>query len=151
MQRIAVTERPDLRRAAEEHGLEYSASKGITGWDESAYYQFTSRQIEENLVGPAEEIEGLCFEVVDRAVNSESVLDRLGIGEHFWDYIADSWRNGEKNLYGRMDLSYDGDGPANCWSTTRTRQRCFMKRRCFNGNGWNKRRKVSSFPKAAIN
>jgi glutathionylspermidine synthase len=50
--------------------------------------------------------------VVDRAVNSEQVLDRLGIAEPFWDYIADSWRNGEKNLYGRMDLSYSGDGPA---------------------------------------
>lgn len=112
MQRIPVTERPDLARAAAEHGLEFHADKGIAGWDESAYYQFTLRQIEEDLEGPAEEIERLCFQVVERAVNDETVLQRLKIAESFWDYVAESWRNGEKNLYGRMDLSYDGQGPA---------------------------------------
>jgi glutathionylspermidine synthase len=122
MLRIPVNERPDLMRIASEHGLEYSAGTGtgtstgdgdgITGWDESAYYQFTLRQIEEDLEAPAEELEGMCMEVVDRAVATESVLQRLEIPEHFWDYIAESWRSGEKNLYGRMDLSYDGKGPA---------------------------------------
>jgi glutathionylspermidine synthase len=112
MLRIPVNERPDLMRAASEHGLDYSASDGVTGWDESAYYQFSLRQIKEDLEGPAEELEGMCFEVVDRAVNTESVLQRLGIPEHFWDYIANSWRTNEKNMYGRMDLSYDGKGSA---------------------------------------
>lgn len=112
MQRIPVIERPDLARVAAEHGLEFHAGKGITGWDESAYYQFTLRQIEEDLEGPAEELEGLCFQVVERAVNDETLMRRLGIAEKFWDYIADSWGQGEKNLYGRMDLSYDGHGPA---------------------------------------
>jgi glutathionylspermidine synthase len=112
MKRIPVSERPDLARAAAEHGLEFSAEDGITGWDESAYYQFTSRQIEEDIEGPAEAIEHLCFEVVARAVTDETVMRRLGIAEPFWDYIAGSWRNSEKNLYGRMDLSYGGDGPA---------------------------------------
>ena len=111
MQRIPMTERPNLAGIAAEHDLEYIAGKGITGWDESAYYQFTMRQIEEDIEGPAEEIEDLCFQVVDRAVNNEEVLRRLGIAEPFWDYIAESWRNGEKNLYGRMDLSYQGKGP----------------------------------------
>jgi glutathionylspermidine synthase len=112
MQRISVTERPGLAQAAAEHGLEFTPGQGVTGWDETAYYQFTMSQIEEDIEGPAEELEGLCFQVVARAVDDEEILRRLGIPEHFWDYIADSWRNGEKNLYGRMDLSYDGDGPA---------------------------------------
>jgi glutathionylspermidine synthase len=112
MQRIPLGERPDLMRVASEHGLGYSASDGITGWDESAYYQFTLRQIEEDLEETAEELEGMCFQVVERAVNNESVLHRLGIPEHFWDYIANSWRSNDKNLYGRMDLSYDGKKPA---------------------------------------
>jgi len=111
MQRISVTERPNLANIAAEHELEHIADQGITGWNESAYYQFTRRQIEEDLTGPVEEIENLCFEVVDRAVNNQEVLSRLGIAEPFWDYIAESWRNGEKNLYGRMDLSYHGEGP----------------------------------------
>ena len=112
MQRIPVNERPDLARAAAEHGFEFHAGDGIPYWDESAYYRFTLRQIEDDIEGPAEELEGLCFEVVERASNDETVLRRLGIAETYWDYVADSWRNQEKNLYGRMDLSYDGDGPA---------------------------------------
>ncbi len=112
MQRIPVTERPDLMRAASEHGLDYNADDGIVGWDESAYYQFTLRQIEEDIEGPTEEIESMCLQVVARAITDETVLRRLGIPESYWDYIAESWRNGEKNLYGRMDLSYDGKRPA---------------------------------------
>jgi glutathionylspermidine synthase len=112
MRRITVNERPDLLRSASEHGLEYSASDGILGWDESAYYQFSMREVEEELEAPAEELEGMCLEVVDRAVNNESVLQRLAIPEKFWDYIANSWRNGDKNLCGRMDISYNGNGPA---------------------------------------
>ena len=112
MQRISATERPDLMQAAAEHGMEFIAGKGITGWDETAYYQFDMRQIEDDLIGPLEELEGLCFQVVERAVNDEAVLRRLGIPEPFWDYIADSWRNHERNLYGRMDISYDTKGPA---------------------------------------
>ncbi len=112
MQRIPVTERPNLAAVAAEHELEYVAGEGVAGWDESAYYQFTPQQIEEDIVGPAEAIEELCFQVVDRAVNTEEVLDRLNIPDHFWDYIAASWRNGDKNLYGRLDLSYSGNGPA---------------------------------------
>ena len=111
MQRIPVTERPNLADAADEHELEYVAGKGITGWDESAYYQFTTQEIDENFPGPAEELEELCLQVVDRAVNNEEVLSRLGIAEPFWDFIAESWHNGEKNLYGRMDISYDAKGP----------------------------------------
>jgi glutathionylspermidine synthase len=111
MQRIPVTERPNLADAAAKHDLEYIAGKGITGWDESAYYKFTTHQIEEDIEGPSEEIEAMCLQVVDRAVNNEDVLSRLGIAEPFWDYIAQSWRNGEKNLYGRMDLSYHGKEP----------------------------------------
>jgi glutathionylspermidine synthase len=112
MQRIPISERPDLALVAAEHGFEFNAGQGVTGWDERAYYQFTPAQIEEDLQRPAEELEGFCFDVVGRAVNDEAILQRLGIAEPFWGYIADSWRNKEKNFYGRMDFSYDGKGPA---------------------------------------
>ena len=112
MQRISVAERPDLARAAAEHGFEFNAGDGIPFWDESAYYQFTARRAEDDLKNSAEDIERMCFDIVARAVDDETVLRRLGIAEPFWDYIADSWRNQERNLYGRMDLSYDGNGPA---------------------------------------
>ena len=112
MQRIPVNERSDLARAAAEHGFEYQAGKGVTGWDERAYYHFSGRQIEEDLATPAGELESICFELVEQAANDETILSRLGIAEPFWDYVADSWRNGEKNLCGRMDFSYDGQASA---------------------------------------
>ena len=112
MQRIPVTERPNLSALAVEHEFEYTPGEGISGWDESAYYQFSQDQIENDIVKPAEELEELCFQVVERAMGNEEVLVRLGIPEYFWLYIADSWRNGDKNLCGRMDLSYNGQGPA---------------------------------------
>jgi glutathionylspermidine synthase len=112
MQRIPVIQRPDLAAAAAEHGFEFESVGGMKGWNETAYYQFTPQQIDDDIAGPAEELEGLCFQVVERAVNDDAVMGRLGIPEPFWKYIADSWRNGERNLAGRMDLSYAGDGPA---------------------------------------
>lgn len=111
MQRIPILERPNLSMIAAEHDIEYIEGKGIAGWDESAYYQLSMRQIEEDIEGPAQVIEDLCYQVVDRAVNNEAVLKRLGIVEGFWDHIAESWRKSEKNIYGRMDLSYSGKGP----------------------------------------
>jgi glutathionylspermidine synthase len=112
MHRVTVSPRANLAEAAAKHEFEYQEGTGIPYWDESAYYQFTARQIEDDLAGPAAEIERLCYDVVSRAMEDETVFRRLGIAEFFWDYIADSWRNQEKNLYGRMDLSYDGNGPA---------------------------------------
>lgn len=112
MQRIPVIQRPDLAAAAAQHGFEFDSVTGMNGWNETAYYQFTLRQIEDDIEAPAEELEGLCFQVVERAVNDHEVMNRLGIPEPFWNYITESWRNGERNLAGRMDLSYDGEGPA---------------------------------------
>ena len=49
MLRIPATERPDLERVAKEHNFEFKANGGIPFWDESIYYQFTLKQIEEDL------------------------------------------------------------------------------------------------------
>ncbi|MPY73477.1 MAG: hypothetical protein GEU87_04400 [Alphaproteobacteria bacterium] len=112
MQRVPVAERTDWKQTAEEHGFEFHTMDGAAYWDESAYYRFSLKQIEEDLEGPAEEIEEMCFALVERAAADEEVLARLRIPEPFWDYVAKSWRHKEKNLYGRLDFSYDGNGPA---------------------------------------
>jgi glutathionylspermidine synthase len=40
------------------------------------------------------------------------MLKVLRIPERFWTFIAASWKRGDPSLYGRFDLSYDGQGPA---------------------------------------
>lgn len=112
MQRVRVAEREDWRAIADEHGFSFHSPEGLPYWDESAYYRFTLREVEDDLEAPAEELEKLCFAVVERAVADDEVLKRLAIPEPFWDLIADSWRRQDRNLYGRMDFSYDGSGPA---------------------------------------
>ena len=112
MERRAVRPRENWRRVAAEHGFTFHTPDGERYWDESHAYRFTLREIEDDLEDPVEELEQMCFEVVERAVASEELLRRLAIPEMFWGYVAESWRNRERNLYGRMDFCYDGQGPA---------------------------------------
>ena len=112
MQRIPVAERPGLAEAARDHGYAYCPGAGVPYWDETAYYRFTLRQIEEDLESAAEEIDAMCHELLGTAVADETVLRRLRLPEPYWDYVAESWRRGEPDLYGRMDLCYDGAAPA---------------------------------------
>jgi glutathionylspermidine synthase len=112
MRRIGTRERPGWRKSADELGFIFHTEDGDPYWDESAYYQFTLRQIEDDLEDVTEEIEGLCLELVERATADEELLRRLRIPEYAWDMVRDSWRRGEKNLYGRIDLAYDGTAPA---------------------------------------
>lgn len=112
MQRIACAERPNWRAVADELGFRFHTPKGEPYWREDAYYAFTLKEIEDDLETPSGELEEMCFAIVDRACRDEALLERLKIPPVYWDYVADSWRNQEKNLYGRMDFSYDGQGPA---------------------------------------
>ena len=112
MQRIKISERDDWKSQAEALGFNFHTMYGEPYWDETACYQFTLAQIENDIEDPSAEIEAMCFDVVTRAIDDEEVLSKLAIPEDFWTCIRDSWLNREKNLYGRLDLSYDGKGPA---------------------------------------
>lgn len=81
-------------------------------WDESAYYQFTLKQIEQDLEDPTVEIHQMCLDVVDRVVNSEKLLQQFQIPKQYWQMIADSWQAQEPSLYSRLDFCYHGNGPA---------------------------------------
>ena len=112
MHRIPVVERPDLKKTALEHGYEYRTGVGVPCWEEPAYYRFTLRQIEEGSEKPARESSEMCFQLLDRSLVDESIYRQSRIPEKYWEYIADSWRKREKDLYGRRDFSYDGAGAA---------------------------------------
>lgn len=112
MERISVEPRDDWHDTAEAHGFRFHTIDDERYWDESACYSFTLREIEDDIEDPTAEIEQLCFEVVARAVADDAVMTRLGIPETFWDFVADTWSQQHRNLYGRMDFAYDGKGPA---------------------------------------
>lgn len=112
MRRVASPPRPDFTQRAAEIGFAFAEIDGETYWDESARYEFTLREIEDDLEGPTEELGALCREVAGKAVRDEASLRRLAIPEHAWDLIADSWKRGDRSLYGRFDFAYDGKGAA---------------------------------------
>jgi glutathionylspermidine synthase len=112
MQRIACSERDDWRETAEACGFDFHTIDGERYWDERAYYAFTLDEIEQKIEAPTGEIDAMCLELVGRAIRNEDYLKRLKIPETFWSLIAESWERDEQSLYGRLDLSFDGSGPA---------------------------------------
>jgi glutathionylspermidine synthase len=112
MQRITCPERSDWRTTAEETGFDFHTIDGERYWDERAYYAFSLDEIEDQIEAPSGEIDAMCLELVSNAVDDEDYLRRLKIPETFWPLISQSWHRDEGSLYGRLDLSFDGRGPA---------------------------------------
>jgi len=112
MKRIPIASRSNLAQRATELGFAYCEMDGKAYWDESAYYGFSLRQIEDHIEDPTAELAALCLALVARVVVSEQLLEKLRIPEHAWDAIAESWSRGDSSLYGRFDLAYDGERPA---------------------------------------
>ena len=112
MQRIACSERDDWQATAESAGFDFHTIDGERYWDERAYYAFTLEEIERSIEAPTGEIDAMCLELVGRAIDDEEYLQRLKIPEAFWPLVSESWHRGDLSLYGRLDLSFGGRGPA---------------------------------------
>jgi glutathionylspermidine synthase len=110
--KISLPERPDWRDHAEEVGFTFADMHGEPYWDETSAYQFTLRQVEEDIEDPSTELHGMCREAVAQIVDSEELLEKLGIPAAHFDLVRNSWAKGAPELYGRFDLAYDGSGPA---------------------------------------
>lgn len=96
MHRIRIEERPNWQQLAKEVGFQFHTIDGERYWDESACYRFTLAQIENHIEDPTAELEHMCFQVVERVVQDESLLQKLAIPRSYWDYVRQSWLNREK-------------------------------------------------------
>jgi glutathionylspermidine synthase len=112
MLRVAIPERVNWKRKAAEFGFKFHTMQGKAYWDESAYYHFSLEQIERDLESPTEDIHQMCLAVVEKVVNSQELLEKFQIPQHFWQQIIDSWKNQNPSLYSRLDFAYHGKGPA---------------------------------------
>jgi len=112
MERLATAERPDWQQQAAAVGFEFAAVAGEAYWDETAYYRFSLEEIERDLEAPTQELLAMSYQAVDRILADASLMRRMAIPENAWDYLRASWRRQDKDLYGRFDLRYDGNGPA---------------------------------------
>lgn len=112
MKRINSTPRPGWKAFAESVGFNFHTFDGEPYWDETAYYQFSLEQIEQDLEQPTEELHQMALDLIGDIVSDEQKLRQLAIPPRFWDAVLASWRAKEPHLYGRMDFSYNGSGPA---------------------------------------
>ena len=112
MIRMPIEEREHWQDQAREYGFKFHTIHGEKYWDESAYYQFSLAQIEEDLEKPTEEIHQMCLHVVDKVVSDEQLMAKFCIPEAQWDFVRCSWLNKEPSLYSRLDFAYHGSGAA---------------------------------------
>lgn len=112
MRRVSIVERGDWRAQAAACGFDFHTIDGAAYWDETAYYAFSLRQIEDDLEDPSAELHAMALDLVDAVVRDEAKLQQLSIPQPYWQWIADSWQQRQPHLYGRLDLAYDGRGPA---------------------------------------
>jgi glutathionylspermidine synthase len=111
MQRRLCEERPHWREFAEEYGFTFHTLDGDIYWDETAHYEFTLEQVEEDLEAATSELHTMALELVDEAIRDERLLRLLAIPQRHWDLLRASWQRRDPSMYARMDLSYGGGGP----------------------------------------
>jgi glutathionylspermidine synthase len=110
MERLSIKPRIDWERQVESIGFPFHTPDQKLYWDESVCYAFKAQEILE-LETATNEVERMCMAVVDNVVEYHRYAE-LNIPEHAWKLIEQSWRRGDKNIFGRVDFSYDGNQPA---------------------------------------
>ena len=109
MNRIATSPRPNWAQRVEEVGLTYHTPGGVPYWNESAYYQFSSREIDV-LEKAGNDVHELCCETA-RHIIEKDWFARLAIPPEAIAPIRNSWERDDFSLYGRFDFAYDGAHP----------------------------------------
>ena len=107
MQREARVPRVDWPEKVEALGFQFHSIDGVY-WDERAAYRFTGAQID-TLEEATAELHERCIEAVTRVIEKRD-YSRFAIPEPFHALIERSWEDGDKSLYGRFDLSWNGEG-----------------------------------------
>ena len=110
MERITLPPRADWRDKAAAVGFGFHTLYGEPYWIDDAAYRFTMDEIEGAIEPAAEALHALCLELVDSVVEDEVALTRLHIPVERHELIRESWRAGDRHLYGRFDLAWTGAG-----------------------------------------
>ena len=106
MQRERIEPRADWRQRCEDAGFRFHSIDGVY-WDESVCYRFTQAQVE-HLEAVSTELHEMSLAAVQHVIDRED-FERFAIPREYIDYLVNSWKNEEPSLFGRFDLSWDGD------------------------------------------
>ena len=109
MYRKRVAPRLDWQRIVEDQGLDFHTIDGDLYWDESAYYEFTARQIDA-LEAATNALHEMSLAAVQHVLD-EDRFDEFQIPAGLHEWVRASWDRDDPSLYGRFDLVYDGVRP----------------------------------------
>ncbi|HEX3863817.1 MAG TPA: glutathionylspermidine synthase family protein [Stellaceae bacterium] len=110
MRRETLVPRLDWPAKVEALGFDFHTSEDNTPyWWEAACYAFSADEID-RLEEASETLHALCLEAVDRIVATGD-YQRLQIPDSYCDWVGQSWRRRDPDLYGRFDLAFDGRNP----------------------------------------
>ena len=110
MERHAAEPRKDWQKTVEAQGLVWHSDGGEPYWDESAYYSFSSAEIE-MFETAAEAVYALFVEAGDKIASDPKMLELFGIPDYCHRAIKMAWRDEPPSLnYGRFDFGYNGTG-----------------------------------------
>ena len=107
MRRESLVPRLDWTAKVEELGFYFHTMDGVY-WDERACYHFTADEIDK-LEGATAELQERCIDAVAKVIESGD-YKRFAIPDPFIALIEKSWKDDERSLFGRFDLSWDGTG-----------------------------------------
>ncbi len=109
MKRISVQPRVHWREQVEKLGLVYHTPEGQTYWDESVCYRMRAAEVD-TLEAATEELQRLCL-AAGQYVIDRDLFEELQIPVAARSVIRQAWDAEPPSIYGRFDLSYDGDAP----------------------------------------
>jgi glutathionylspermidine synthase len=110
MRRVSASPRSNWQRQVESVGLTFhTLEDGRPYWNESAYYEFSSKEIA-SIESATQELDRMCLAAVDHIL-AEGRFAELQVPEHFINYVRRSWETDEHTIYGRFDFIFDGSGP----------------------------------------
>ena len=100
--------RPGWKDRVESAGLIWHGAGDVPYWKEDEHLVLTLKAAE-TLEDAASELHALCLEACDKIVRN-GWWDRLAIPEAAAGLIQTSWLASDFSLYGRFDLTWDGNG-----------------------------------------
>lgn len=108
MKRIQNPVRNGWQKTVESQGMVYHTADDVPYWDESAYYQFSEKEVD-TLETATTELHKLCLDAVQHVIDHK-LYDQLHIPAAAIPLIEHSWNNETPAIYGRFDLAFNGEG-----------------------------------------
>jgi len=108
MRRVAAAPRANWQKKVEAAGLIWHSGDQVY-WNESAFYEFTAKEIDA-LEAATNELEKMTLAAAQHIIDNK-LYARMGIAQIAVPLIEASWEAEPPSLYGRFDLAYDGANP----------------------------------------